>query len=310
MLRPCRKFHRASAIPSRYGFTLIELLVVIAIIALLMAILLPNLSQAREQVRQVKCLSNLRQIGTAMTMYFRDVGDWFPFEKSNAHANLHGFYYGGHPGRRLPDDPSQWWGYTMPFYRDTPRGRPFNPYLYPDLPDYDVPPNTAEFEAAREMPVFQCPSDTGGFWHNTTSEDPNFRSLYWSVGSSYTMNYHFAWNWARPRMPSRWLQLSNAFVRQQLRTDSARMIILFEDPFDSAQWLRIPRRGWHRQWNRHTFLFLDAHAAYLRTNTAVGTRGTGWKTASGNAFSDPLAWWNNPLDPDYRFRDLRPLPGN
>lgn len=56
----------------RKGFTLIELLVVIAIIAILAAILFPVFAQAREKARQTQCLSNSRNLGTAVIMYAQD----------------------------------------------------------------------------------------------------------------------------------------------------------------------------------------------------------------------------------------------
>ena len=63
---------------TRRGFTLIELLVVIAIIAILAAILFPVFAQAREKARQTSCLSNLKQQGTATTMYVQDYDETFP----------------------------------------------------------------------------------------------------------------------------------------------------------------------------------------------------------------------------------------
>ena len=74
MLNFCNKCPRRQ----RTAFTLIELLVVIAIIAILASILFPVFAQAREKARQISCLSNLRNLGTAMLMYTQDYDERVP----------------------------------------------------------------------------------------------------------------------------------------------------------------------------------------------------------------------------------------
>jgi prepilin-type N-terminal cleavage/methylation domain-containing protein/prepilin-type processing-associated H-X9-DG protein len=83
---------------ARRGFTLIELLVVIAIIAILAAILFPVFAQAREAARKSACLSNTKQLGTAIMMYVQDYDETYPqayYYKNNT-ASSNGSSSGGY----------------------------------------------------------------------------------------------------------------------------------------------------------------------------------------------------------------------
>jgi prepilin-type N-terminal cleavage/methylation domain-containing protein/prepilin-type processing-associated H-X9-DG protein len=87
------------------AFTLIELLVVISIIALLVSILLPSLAKAKDLARSSVCLNNLRNTGTAMSLYHAEHKQYFwPYSLSNhPSAGVRTFFWGSNTN---PVDPA------------------------------------------------------------------------------------------------------------------------------------------------------------------------------------------------------------
>jgi type II secretory pathway pseudopilin PulG len=130
----------------------------VAIIALLIAILLPSLTAAREKARIVSCAVQLKQIGAGFVLYAHDNRD-----QLITHAGGSSMVYGGHPGT--------WAGYGAPSW--TTNKRPLNRYV--GIPT-STPPDA-------EAPLFECPSDKG--------HGPNFPvtdTVYRDVGTSYPYN--------------------------------------------------------------------------------------------------------------------------
>lgn len=93
------------------GFTLIELLVVIAIIALLMGILMPTLSRAREQAKVLAVNAELNQIGLALEMYMMDNNNKHPPVREDCWdlENYHQLPWELMRGGYLPTPPSGTW---------------------------------------------------------------------------------------------------------------------------------------------------------------------------------------------------------
>src|SRR5438309_6546434 len=99
------------------GFTLIELLVVIAIIAALAAILFPVFAQAREKTRQTACMSNQKQLGTAIQMYVQDYDErLFFYAATNSPSR-------SRSGAVVPNaaqvNPVRWWNGLMLHLKNT-----------------------------------------------------------------------------------------------------------------------------------------------------------------------------------------------
>ncbi len=77
------------------GFTLLELLSVVGVIALLVALLLPAMSQGRAQARRVRCIVQLQQMGVSFHLYAHDNRDRFPAPHSTNASSLLEHWPGG-----------------------------------------------------------------------------------------------------------------------------------------------------------------------------------------------------------------------
>ena len=127
---------------TRSLFTLIELLVVIAVIAVLVALLMPSLSQARRAAKVVICITNLKNIGVAGSLYVADNRNYFPVLYYNTYSGYNWGY--GYVGKKAGES----------VYQYPPSKRPLNKYL-------SVTSDDAEVDVAR------CPLDPGTFSDET-----------------------------------------------------------------------------------------------------------------------------------------------
>lgn len=268
------------AAKQRSAFTLIELLVVMAIISVMVSILLPTLTKAREQGRVTQCLSNTRQIGIGFSMYMQDNGEQVPWVNPHPNGNwVSPFAWGGF----VAPAPSKAYGNSVDYVLHNAENRPLNLYVAPTAHGNEV------------IQSYVCPSDNYAPFENTRGGGGTGRwvsNFEWSrtttsawtgAGNSYAIN----WWWMNFYYPNgSWSidqikPLSYRLIKKNLGGQGSAFVIATEAPMHTfladarGGAGGVQASGWHAAWSRHSMLFFDGHSEYR----AVDTRypfGDGW----------------------------------
>jgi prepilin-type N-terminal cleavage/methylation domain-containing protein len=238
----------------RKGFTLVELLVVIGIIALLISILLPALSKARDSAQAILCTSNLHQLGLALSMYIPTNHGRFP-NKTVMEADQ----------MTLFNSQFAWTGKaaTNSSYKVlTSDLRPVNPYL-------------GVKNIGLELPMLHCPGDQ-------ITSNTNGQSQYDYYGSSYACNQASnagmvpGYAYTLLEIPS---DTSFTGLPVTSVTNPSRMVAMAEaGAFYNGWTFPAPATialKWHRD-NKFGLLFVDGHAQRFAVNQSQGGASADW----------------------------------
>lgn len=251
--------------PKRGAFTLIEVLISLSILSLLIALLIPAMSHARESARLAGCLSNLHQILVATLTYSDENNEQLPFPKPRSIDYLDNYGFGGrYTTSKVP---------IMVSVR-LPQNRPLNRFLYPDRFTKNTSYSRKKLRNPNKfnLPLFDCPSDRD-FNYTERSRDQNInpaytQSAYFTTGSSYAFNA--AWmgttqffRYSDMATPYSWDRGMRMFNRAKSAYPS-RFVAYLDEPANFLSVFRLrPEIPHHAEHDAYSLAFLDAHAALV-----------------------------------------------
>lgn len=276
------------------GFSLLELLVVVAITAIMIAILLPSLSAARETANITRCLANLREITAAAATYMEDEG--LPTQPWHLGFNQPGgtldavseFVYGGF--QVVGDNPV--YGEKVDVRKIQTHSRPFNRYIAPGLCDGPVK-------------SYICPSDSysaASSFKGPCVPPRVVKMPSWQIfGNSYAMN----WNWLNGEP---WNDKSEFYqdihqmtlagqelLRRKVGAPASEFVLFMENPMNGYMNNGRPKggsgiepcvgelgQGWHARFSRYSVGFFDGHVEHRFFDTRY-SKDTGY-----NLWPEPL----------------------
>lgn len=221
------------------GFTLIELLVVIAIIAILAAILFPVFAKAREAARSTACLSNMKQLGTALQMYMNENDMLVPIPHYEASIG------------------KDWGTEAYAGHATVAANGGDKNFLNNDTMRAELLPYT------KSLAVFKCPSDSGcSLTGDITKRHTSYHSRHW-FNLAFQSPDIYGWD-AVPSL------FKSVVYGDAMFKDSSRVFAFSElVPFHDYRPYPGPYPGW--QWYKDTktnFTFVDGHAKSMVADKA------------------------------------------